>query len=1302
MANNNFKLQKEKDILYDISKMQGDFDVVKVFQNYGELNYSPHIRLTLEINLKDRVDGNGNFIQPRTINEFVMQETKRLETIGKSFPKEESIITSGQQVNYSNSGVEQPVNFYWHGRVSTQEQENRIELLARQAKAAIESYGVLSKFGFKNLGTINGRLEIVSSFLIPQEFRIQWKQFKREIEMGSVVFHSDLARPSRRIQEQEELLEFYREKRVFMVIGVFHPYKSSLWINFKNENNPTVYIVNSKNETDFTVDYSEFLLDLKEFGEFSINLSQQHSLYTKRYYQMKDMIGNGKQVPIRLIFYRLFSKIGENITILVISRTSNGMGQGDGNSQEIQKELQNGFLVEAHFYVSHSNTAPHIYVDRDGTNQERNLDETCECIIWEETKLKLEIKPKLLIETTSLCRAFRCDVFLKQYKAVFIDTGKVMLLVSFPPLKLLVHSILKNPNQLFQNILDIGHFTGSVPLEVSTIEKLMTTLDQETLFKLKVYSKYLGKVAELYRHYDFSKQKEKLPVLLFPFPVSTEFELYFIEDARNGRLFRKFSHIYNGYSNSSVQVETSIPNTTTYRNVVRKAFETSLFSTNEEISKLVDQQIEQFEKNNPDFLLNGNSNSMVDKSEKLHFIKNTRFHYHQELLEQLISFLKNGRINDDEVIELDQIAKHFKSQHLINSRLLYESEKSKNVKDSAEMITVLDHHIRETTTKSIGEDQIWLSMVTESELNKSNAIQLYQYNGYDSNIGYFRFETNFMGEFTTKLLLFLPLDPSSINSKIELKSSSIIQYIGSQKISTDELSRKYKFDKTKIQIVHKSLRWLCGYFFSSDFYVRPNADTVEIQKKLNFLKESFKISFMTLFIDIFKRDQQYYRQLFPKILPWLKILDESDPQLKELLLFKDSKCNTLNYQEFVQLQSSKGNSPYYITLFSLNPFPKYFPINTIQVPRFFHPLPPSIVPIHIFESINSYQKCKQGGNHLFCFHSVELQNKFLKQNGHLNDKNLQLFSKNPFCLCFLLPDPLFHIEKFEKELYSKIPFTKPIVRFNSSQNQQHIYILFVKDSDSYFKVLNMATDPYTSDDEEYYDDDEPIFINTFYPKSEKLFTWHLFVSALLLIAFTGLLHIRLSQVYMGPWITIFFPLITFFGLVSYTLTKYFLGKVQSDEDYLSRIKIYTPTVLISALILLAMVSLYTEPYFPIILVFIPLFCIVVYCILLVILNNHFSKRIPPITHHSIGDGKCVVCDSHVKLVTVVRICDECNYGSFQGRCVVCGGPGVSDGYYCKECTIQEKDRDGCPKIINLGSSKTDLFYERKKYGFKKR
>ncbi|KAM1222272.1 hypothetical protein ACFX2J_009823 [Malus domestica] len=53
-------------------------------------------------------------------------------------------------------------------------------------------------------------------------------------------------------------------------------------------------------------------------------------------------------------------------------------------------------------------------------------------------------------------------------------------------------------------------------------------------------------------------------------------------------------------------------------------------------------------------------------------------------------------------------------------------------------------------------------------------------------------------------------------------------------------------------------------------------------------------------------------------------------------------------------------------------------------------------------------------------------------------------------------------------------------------------------------------------------------------------------------------------------------------------------------------------------------------------------------------------------------------------------------------CEKCDGVRISDAYYRKECTQQEKDRDGCPKIVNLGSAKTDMFYERKKYGFKKR
>jgi len=60
---------------------------------------------------------------------------------------------------------------------------------------------------------------------------------------------------------------------------------------------------------------------------------------------------------------------------------------------------------------------------------------------------------------------------------------------------------------------------------------------------------------------------------------------------------------------------------------------------------------------------------------------------------------------------------------------------------------------------------------------------------------------------------------------------------------------------------------------------------------------------------------------------------------------------------------------------------------------------------------------------------------------------------------------------------------------------------------------------------------------------------------------------------------------------------------------------------------------------------------------------------------------------------------SCAKGSFVSRISVCYTSFVSMVFSFFPILPQ---RDGCPKIVNLGSSKTDLFYERKKYGFKKR
>jgi len=81
------------------------------------------------------------------------------------------------------------------------------------------------------------------------------------------------------------------------------------------------------------------------------------------------------------------------------------------------------------------------------------------------------------------------------------------------------------------------------------------------------------------------------------------------------------------------------------------------------------------------------------------------------------------------------------------------------------------------------------------------------------------------------------------------------------------------------------------------------------------------------------------------------------------------------------------------------------------------------------------------------------------------------------------------------------------------------------------------------------------------------------------------------------------------------------------------------------------------------------------------------------------DGRCPICDSYVRPTTLVRICDECAYHAGEGgKCIICGGVGVSDAYYCAECTRLELDRDGCPRVVNLGSSKKGPYYERIKKG----
>lgn len=82
------------------------------------------------------------------------------------------------------------------------------------------------------------------------------------------------------------------------------------------------------------------------------------------------------------------------------------------------------------------------------------------------------------------------------------------------------------------------------------------------------------------------------------------------------------------------------------------------------------------------------------------------------------------------------------------------------------------------------------------------------------------------------------------------------------------------------------------------------------------------------------------------------------------------------------------------------------------------------------------------------------------------------------------------------------------------------------------------------------------------------------------------------------------------------------------------------------------------------------------------------------------DGRCPICDSYVKPTAEVRICEECSLGHLQTKCILCGNKLIEEeavpAYYCLECVRLEKHREGCPRIVNVGSSKTDMLHNKKK------
>lgn len=83
------------------------------------------------------------------------------------------------------------------------------------------------------------------------------------------------------------------------------------------------------------------------------------------------------------------------------------------------------------------------------------------------------------------------------------------------------------------------------------------------------------------------------------------------------------------------------------------------------------------------------------------------------------------------------------------------------------------------------------------------------------------------------------------------------------------------------------------------------------------------------------------------------------------------------------------------------------------------------------------------------------------------------------------------------------------------------------------------------------------------------------------------------------------------------------------------------------------------------------------------------------------DGRCPICDSHANQELLVHVCDECAFRQHaerkEGRCVICSNRASNPAYYCHQCVLLERDRDGCPKVKNLSIQKRDYHHTAKTF-----
>ena len=76
--------------------------------------------------------------------------------------------------------------------------------------------------------------------------------------------------------------------------------------------------------------------------------------------------------------------------------------------------------------------------------------------------------------------------------------------------------------------------------------------------------------------------------------------------------------------------------------------------------------------------------------------------------------------------------------------------------------------------------------------------------------------------------------------------------------------------------------------------------------------------------------------------------------------------------------------------------------------------------------------------------------------------------------------------------------------------------------------------------------------------------------------------------------------------------------------------------------------------------------------------------------------QCVGCEADRHLREEARVCDACAAQLLTSLplrrgvaavCIQCGGKGaVQTAYFCRECVLLMRDRDGCPRVLTVGGA----------------